>query len=365
MKKQNILIILAAIIMASVISCKQTSGDKVLIITGQGNHDWQASSTAVKQILDETGLFSTKILITPSKGEDMSGFKPAFSKYKLIVLDYEGDAWPEETDAALRDYLNNGGGMVLYNAKSDSWITKPEPVTLTQRNSFEIRSMAADHPVTKGLPARWLHPDDVIVQGLKPSVDDVKVLATAYSDSTKGGSGKPEPVMVAMNSGQGRIFATMIGLPGGEENQALHCAGSIVTLQRGAEWAATGAVTQEVPSDFPTAAAAVLRPDFKAITTEDAFRMIADYDIQKSTRYYTYLKDQLSKAAGDEQKLLSLEQQMVKVLKNDAATAESKKLMLRELSWMGSENCVQAIKDLVAVEGLKDEAEFALERLGQ
>ena len=46
-------------------------------------------------------------------------------------------------------------------------------------------------------------------------------------------------------------------------------------------------------------------------------------------------------------------------------TAESKKLILRELSWMGSENCVQAIKDLAAVEELKDEVEYALERLGQ
>lgn len=365
MKKQYILIILAAIMMASVISCTKTGGNKVLIITGQGDHDWQASSAAVKQILDETGLFSSKILVTPSKGEDMSGFKPNFTKFKLVVIDYEGDVWPDATDAALMDYLNNGGGVVLYNAKSDPGISVSEKVTTTERHSYEIRTSAADHPVTRGLPVRWLHPDDVIVQGLKPSVDDVKVLATAFSDTTKGGSGKREPVMVAMNSGQGRIFATMIGLPGGEENQALHCAGSIVTLQRGAEWAATGAVTQEVPSDFPTAAAAVLRPDFKAITTEDAFRMIADYDIQKSTRYYTYIKDQLSKAAGDEQKLLSLEQQMVKVLKNNAATAESKKLMLRELSWMGSENCVQAIKDIVAVEELKDEAEFALERLGK
>jgi len=55
----------------------------------------------------------------------------------------------------------------------------------------------------------------------------------------------------------------------------------------------------------------------------------------------------------------------VKILKNDAATAESKKLMLRELSWMGSENCIQAIKDIAALPELKDEAEFALERLGQ
>ena len=156
-----------------------------------------------------------------------------------------------------------------------------------------------------------------------------------------------------------------IGLPGGEEDQALHSVGSIVTLQRGAEWAATGAVTQEVPSDFPTAAAPVLRPDFKAITTAEAFRMIADYDIQKSTRYYTFIQNQLSRAAGDEQKLLALEKEMVKVLKNEAATAEAKKLMLRELSWMGSANCIQAIKDLADVDGLKDEVAYALERLGQ
>jgi hypothetical protein len=29
--------------------------------------------------------------------------------------------------------------------------------------------------------------------------------------------------------------------------------GFIATLQRGAEWAATGKVTQKVPGDFPTA----------------------------------------------------------------------------------------------------------------
>jgi hypothetical protein len=32
---------------------------------------------------------------------------------------------------------------------------------------------------------------------------------------------------------------------------------------------------------------------------------------------------------------------------------------------MGSENCVQAIKDLASVQELKDEVEFTLERLGQ
>jgi hypothetical protein len=33
----------------------------------------------------------------------------------------------------------------------------------------------------------------------------------------------------------------------------MKCVGFLVTYQRGAEWAATGRVTQKVPADFPTA----------------------------------------------------------------------------------------------------------------
>jgi uncharacterized protein len=36
--------------------------------------------------------------------------------------------------------------------------------------------------------------------------------------------------------------------------------GFIVTFQRGAEWAATGRVTQPVPKDFPTANQVRVRP---------------------------------------------------------------------------------------------------------
>jgi len=58
-----------------------------------------------------------------------------------------------------------------------------------------------------------------------------------------------------------------------------------------------------------------------------------------------------------------MEKMMVKVLKDKNATIESKKLMLRELSWMGSDYSVPVIKDLAANAELKDEAEYALARL--
>jgi uncharacterized protein len=40
----------------------------------------------------------------------------------------------------------------------------------------------------------------------------------------------------------------------------MKCVGFITTLLRGAEWAATGKVTQKVPKDFPTATATSARP---------------------------------------------------------------------------------------------------------
>jgi len=32
----------------------------------------------------------------------------------------------------------------------------------------------------------------------------------------------------------------------------MECVGFMTTLQRGAEWAATGEVTQDIPNDFPS-----------------------------------------------------------------------------------------------------------------
>jgi type 1 glutamine amidotransferase len=363
MKKQFLIILVSAVLCGTLTTCKKGTVYKTLIITGQSKHNWKAGSEAVKQILDETGLFSSEIMITPSKGENMSGFSPDFSKYKLVVFDYEGDAWSEKTNAALMDYLNNGGGIVVYNTQSDPGGAISDSITVSKKHTFEIRTRITDHPVTKGLPLRWLHPDDEIIQGLKVAGEDVQVLAAAFSDTSFSGTGRFEPVLVARNYGKGRIFATLLGTPDENENQALHCAGFIVTLQRGAEWAATGSVTQEVPSDFPTAAGVVLRPDFKAITLNEAFTNISSYDITKSTKYYTFIQSQIRKAAGDEKALLKLEKKMVSVLNNKEATVEAKKLMLRELSWMGTDYSVPSIKNLSAVPELKDAADFALTRL--
>jgi uncharacterized protein len=365
MKNRYILIVLVATLVAFMTACTGPSKIKTLIIKGQGEDNivWMTRSQAVQQILDDAGIFSTKLINTPPKGENMSGFSPVFSKYDLVVIDYEGDAWPEKTVAALKDFVITGGGVVRIHSKSDQGKPIPSSVTVSERHDFEVRMNINDNPIIKGLPVRWIHPEDLIVQGMPLNGDSLQVLATAFSDTTFAGSGKPEPVLLANKSGKGRIFWTLLGTPDNDENKALHCAGFIVTLQRGAEWAATGAVTQELPYDFPSAAGPVIRPDFKIVTLDEAFEKIGTYDISRSTKYYTCIQDRIRKAAGDKKMLLSIEKRMVKVLTNPDASVESKKLMLRELSWMGTDFSLPAIKELAAVPELKDEADFALTRL--
>ena len=156
---------------------------------------------------------------------------------------------------------------------------------------------------------------------------------------------RDEPMLMAITFEKGRIFHTAMGHADEGGGPAMQCAGFIVTLQRGAEWAVTGNVTQPVPFDFPTAAGVVLRPDFKEMTLDEALEKIGSYDIAKSTKYLTCLQSHIRNSAGDAEKLLDLEKKMVKVLTGKTATAEAKKLLLRELSWMGTDYSVTAIKE--------------------
>ena len=400
MKKQYLLFIVAAGLLTFFSACKNESGYKTLIITGQNNHNWKASSPVLKQILDETGLFSTEITITPDKGGDMKTFDPDFSKYKLVVIDYNGDSWSEKTNKAFVEYVRNGGGVVLYHAADNSFPSwkeynemsglggwgdrnqKDGPyvyyknnqlVTDTsagnggshgKRREFLVRTRITDHPITRGLPVAWLHGTDELYSQLRGPAKNMQIIATAFADSAAGGGTmRDEPILMTIGFGKGRIFHTTMGHADEGGGPSMHCAGFITTLQRGAEWAVTGEVTQKVPWDFPSAAGVVFRPDFKEMTLDEAFDNIGNYEIAKSTKYLSCIQSHIRTLAGDEAGMLKIEKMMVKVLKSTQTTVEAKKLLLRELSRIGSDYSVPAIKNLVSNAELKDEAEFALSRL--
>jgi type 1 glutamine amidotransferase len=274
---------------------------KTLIVTGQNNHVWEISHVAIRQILENSGLFAVDIAVSPAKGEDMSRFAPDFAAYSLVVLDYNGDRWPEKTDGAFLEYVRNGGGVVIYHAADNAfrewkefnrilgfggwegrnetdgpyiYLKKGELVydespgpggSHGSQHEFVMNGGNMEHPVTKGLPAKWRHAKDELYDRMRGPGKVKDVLYWASSSPDMGGSGRDELLIFTVDYGKARIFHTALGHTARtlEDNTAMQCAGFQATLLRGAEWAATGQVTQPVPADFPTETTVSLRKNYR------------------------------------------------------------------------------------------------------
>ena len=124
-------------------------------------------------------------------------------------------------------------------------------------HDFPIHILAKDHPVTRCMPAVWMHPHEQLTHGQHGPAKDITVLTYAWSRDTK----ENEPMDWVIPYGKGRVYVTMLGhLWNGGTDIALRCVGFQTIFVRGVEWAATGHVTYPIPDVFPTATAIITRP---------------------------------------------------------------------------------------------------------
>jgi len=260
---------------------------QVMLLDGESGgpyHAWQLTTPVLKKELEETGLFQVDVVTAPPRDGDFSAFHPDFSRYQVIVMNYDApdERWPDPLKAAFESYVRGGGGLVTVHAadnafagwpafnemigiggwrgrteksgplwyyKDDKLVSDDKPGRAGNHGNrvpFAITVRDGNHPITKGLrgPGR-----------------NMTVLATAYSDPANHGTGHDEPILLTLSYGRGRVFHTTLG----HDINALSCVGFIATFQRGTEWAATGKVTQKIPAVFPAATVVAYRSDIAAM----------------------------------------------------------------------------------------------------
>jgi hypothetical protein len=293
-----------------------SAGEKirVLLIDGQNNHAWQQTTPILKRQLEGCGRFAVDVATSPPAAEYpplpkdatperkrkhdaeveviraarralFDKFRPDLAKYQVVVGNYNGEPWSDATNAEFERLLKAGkiGYVVVHAANNafEGWGEYNQMIGMGWRGNkggdrlylddagkevrvesgngdgsghrytgpFTVTVRDPDHPVTKGMPREWLHTRDELYDNMRGPIRNVRVLATAYSDQAKKGTGVHEPMIWTVTYGGGRVFHT----PMGHDATAMRCHGFAATLQRGTEWAATGAVTIPLPKAFPTA----------------------------------------------------------------------------------------------------------------
>ena len=379
---------------------------KTLIVTGQNYHPWKATSAALKQMLEDTGLFQVDIAVSPPAKANMKAFKLNFAAYRLVVLDYSGDAWPSSTQKAFAAYVKNGGGVVVYHSANNTFPKWPEyneiiglagwgertdkagPYVYWKdgqvvrdngpgvcgyhgpEHPFLVVNRDAGHPITAGLPERWMHGSDELYGLLRGPAKNLTVLATAYFSPERSGTGRDEPVLLTVNYGAGRVFHTVLGHARPEGPQpALECVGFIVTFRRGAEWAATGKVTQKVPADFPatnrnipTSEDVRSWPEYRPRSLDAMLRDLDSFAYSKNEEVLYRLREYILYNRGTEESRAACEDKLLTFL-GSTTNLNAKLAVCRQLRLIGSEKSVPTLEPMLLKDETTDMARYALEKI--
>ena len=277
---------LAAFVAIFGVACAVSAQDKIplLIIDGQNNHNWKATTPILKDVLNRSGRFSVDVATTPSKEDKaIQKFRPDLKKYAVVVLNYNGETWGKELQKDFETLVGEGKlGVVVVHAANNAfgnWNEYNQMIGMGWRGNkggdrlyvddsgkevrvpngqgdgsghrytgeFSVTLRDAQHPVVKGMPTEWLHAKDELYDNMRGPIKDIHLIGTAYSKGTK----VHEPMIWTVVFGKGRVFHT----PMGHDVVAMKCLGFASVLERGSEWAATGKVSIPVPAEFPTATA--------------------------------------------------------------------------------------------------------------
>jgi type 1 glutamine amidotransferase len=256
---------------------------KVVIIDGQNNHNWKATTPVMIEALERDKAFSVSVSTSPAKKASTKAWEdwdPKFNNYDVVLSNYNGEMWPQNVQDNLVQYVRKGGAFVVVHAANNAFSKWPEYNRMIglggwggrseksgpylyfnnagklvrdprpgrggshgPQSEFLVEIRNVNHPITTGMPIKWLHSKDELYDSLRGPAENVEVLATAYSEKSK----RHEPMIMTIKFGKGRVFHT----PMGHADYSMKCIGFQDVLRRGTEWAATGEVSLGLSKNFP------------------------------------------------------------------------------------------------------------------
>jgi len=266
---------------------------RALILTGQNNHDWQATTPLLRALLLNTGRFDVRV------NEEPTGMtSAALAPYDVVILNYNGPRLGRVAEEALENFVRSGKGLVgvhganwafsglvvlAENSRPTDilespwaefkqmiggvWSDKPPASGHAPRHKFQVKFVDRRDPITAGLASEF-EADDELYHNIHMA-SNVHILATAYDDPRNtpesaaatvsdtssqttapspargkmphldmNPTGKDEPVLWTVQYGKGRTFYTALG----HDVKAMEMPGFATTFVRGVEWAASGTV---------------------------------------------------------------------------------------------------------------------------
>lgn len=278
--------LLLALLLSATVAAGADTKLKLLIVDGQNNHKWDITTPVLLNIFETTEIFTVDVSTTPPKGSPAAAWdvwRPKFSDYAVVVSNYNGETWPEPVRKDFEAYVSGGGGFLCIHAADNSFPDWPEYNKMigvggwggrTEKDGprlfikdgklmrdtspgkggshgpqhpFVVTNHGSEHPITKGLPAQWMHRQDELYNSLRGPAENLVVLSSAVSEQTNAA----EPMVMVINYGKGRVVHNAMG----HADYSMLCRGFYEVTQRSAEWAATGdcKATAPVPADFPSA----------------------------------------------------------------------------------------------------------------
>jgi type 1 glutamine amidotransferase len=251
MKPKSPLFLLAILALVScsfcspaVLAAAEAAKIKVLLVTGDDvspAHNWFEVSQAVREVLLASGKFDVRVCEEAGVLDSAT----TLDRYDLVFLQFYNAKSPTLSATgkeSLLKFVSGGKGLAVSHLSSASFQEWDEFKKLCgrywvmgksghgPRAVFKTKVVNKTHPITQGVDDFEI--DDELyakLQGDSP----INVLVTADSDWSK----QTEPLIFTVDYGQGHVFHSTFG----HDAKAIHNPSVTRLLQRGCEWAATGA----------------------------------------------------------------------------------------------------------------------------